>query len=283
MEGGLDFATKSGSSSAIRNGRVHGLDFEWDFGCRLGVGYKVPHDKWDLFLGYTYIHAHARNEVNTQEGAIFPSWQAPFSTTGTYVTQAKMQGSGNINVGDLELGRTCFAGKWLTIRPFIGVRGAVIDQHFEIQYKGGNAVAPGDTYENHLSNDFWGIGGRMGADTLWGLGRGFGVYANGAFALLSGHFDVKQVEKNHSHQTFVNLRGDEDPLVVTAEAALGVQWDYLFSKDKYHVGVKLGWEFNLFTDQNRLRRFVSSTNTGYRNNNDDLAFQGVTLGMRFDF
>ena len=44
MEGGLDFATKSDSSSAIRNGRVHGLDFDWDWGCRLGVGYKVPHD-----------------------------------------------------------------------------------------------------------------------------------------------------------------------------------------------------------------------------------------------
>ncbi|MES2123023.1 MAG: Lpg1974 family pore-forming outer membrane protein, partial [Chlamydiota bacterium] len=73
-------------------------------------------------------------------------------------------------------------------------------------------------------------------------------------------------------------------VVVAADLALGLQWDYLFSQDRYHFGVKLGWEFNIFFDQNQLFNFMSSTNPGAINfQNDDLSFQGLTLGLRFDF
>ena len=57
-----------------------------------------------------------------------------------------------------------------------------------------------------------------------------------------------------------------------------------FSRDRYHFGVKFGWEFNVFFDQNQLVRFVGDTAPGsFVQNDGELSFQGLTLGMRFDF
>ena len=54
---------------------------------------------------------------------------------------------------------------------FYGVRGLVTDQDYNVSYKGGT-VAPYDNDKVHMDNDFWGVGIRMGANTLWGLREG---------------------------------------------------------------------------------------------------------------
>jgi hypothetical protein len=186
----------------------------------------------------------------------------------------------NLNMGDIELGRNCFVGKWLTIRPFMGVRGLVIDQDYHVTYKGGT-VAPTGSDHVHLDTDFWGVGLRMGFNTLWGLGKGLGIYGNGSASLLSGNFNVHEKEKGDRP---MHITRDIDNVVPVADLALGLQWDYLFSAERCHFGVKLGWEFNMFFDQNQLFNFMSTSLPGSVNfQNDDLSFQGVTLGFRFDF
>ncbi|MGE0671260.1 MAG: Lpg1974 family pore-forming outer membrane protein [Parachlamydiales bacterium] len=285
----LDFAIKSHSTTSISHGHVEELDFDWDWGFRLGLGYKIPHDKWDLFLNYTHVHAHAHGSAHRENGAIFPQWMAPFAVTvpagqTLYATRAHAHWSANVNIADIELGRNCFAGKWLSIRPFMGVRALFIDQDFHVNYKGGTAVPVGNEDKVSIDNDFWGVGLRMGFDSLWGLGAGWAIYGNGAASLLSGHFDIHQHEKLKNDIRKVSISDDVDNVVVAAELALGIQWDYLFSKDRYHFGVKFGWEFNVFFDQNQMIRFVSDTSPGaFSRSNEDLTFQGLTLGLRFDF
>ncbi len=278
-EDDLSFGTTSDSTTRIDHGHVQSPHFQWNWGGRLGVGIKLPkHDQWDLYTQYTYVHAEAARHVHQ---TFFPSWMAGSSG---YATSAKAHVDTNVNIGDLELGRTCGVGSWLTLRPFIGVRGLVIDQNVSFGYKGGTAAA-GDTYHNHLDSNLWAVGLRMGVDSLWGLGRGFSVYGNGAASLLSSHLSSHQNEHfKKAHTAFVNLKDTQNNVVPTAEIALGIQWDYLFHQDRYHFGFKFGWEFNVFFDQNRLVRFVNHDNPGPWSRNDgDLGFQGLTFGMRFDF
>lgn len=284
--GSLDYAVDSKSTTRVTHGHVKEPEFDWDWGFKLGVGYKMPHDKWDLFVNYTYVHAHAHGSTHKDNGAVYPIWANSFGFTGDsfYATNAKAEWHANLNMADIELGRTCFAGRWLSLRPFIGVRGLVINQDYNLRYSGGTAF-PGDTDKVSMDNDFWGVGLRVGLDTLWGLGAGFGIYGNGSASLLSGHFDVHEKEKLKNAGTHrLNIGRDVDNVVVAADLALGLQWDYLFSKERYHFGVKMGWEFNVFFDQNQLFNFMSSTNPGAIDfKNDDLSFQGLTLGFRFDF
>lgn len=285
--GSLDYGVQSESSTTISHGNVKHPHFNWDWGFRLGLGYKLPHDQWDLFVNYTYVLGRAHGHEGDSDDVIFPSWASGFSFSGQgsfFANQAKARWHMTLNMGDIELGRNCFVGKWLTIRPFMGVRGLVIDQDYHVQYKGGT-VAPGDEDHIHLDTDFWGVGIRFGFNSLWGLGMGFGIYGNGSAALLSGHFDVDEHEKlEKADRRLLSVDRDVNNVVVTADLALGLQWDYMFSRDHYHFGIKFGWEFNMFFDQNQLFNFLSTTNPGaIQFQDDDLSFQGLTLGLRFDF
>ena len=229
-EDGLSYAVKSDSTTSISHGHVKEPDFDWDWGVRLGLGYKLPYDKWDIFINYTYVHAHADGSASKSDGAIFPQWQALFGLSSpVYATHARAHWDANVNIGDIELGRDCFVAKWLSIRPFMGVRGLVINQDYDVQYRGGTSVPAGDRDNVSLDTDFWGVGLRMGFDSLWGLGAGWSIYGNGAASLLSGHFDIHQEEQlREADLRKVGLSNDVDNVVVAAELALGIQWDYLF-------------------------------------------------------
>jgi len=284
-EDDLDFAVKSSSRTLVK-GHVVEPEFEWDWGFRLGLGYKLPHDQWDLYLNYTYVHGDAHKHVGAGDGAIYGSYAAffgiyplPVPPATFYEDSAHSHWNMNLNMADLELGRNMIASKWLSLRPFIGLRGLVIQQDYNISYHGGSAFLS-DTQKVGMTNDYWGVGLRMGLDTLWGLGHGFSIYGNGAAALLSGTFDVHQ--KNHMEKenlTRMNIHDDDHwNVVATAELALGLQWDHFFHQDRYHFGVNLGWEFNAFFNQNRIMRFLSMQNPGaFTRSNGDLTFQGLPL------
>lgn len=287
--GSLDYGVESRSSTSIHQAQVRQPHFEWDWGFRLGLGYKLPHDRWDLFLNETYVHGRARGHAGDSGHVIFPSLAAPCkrgkkaSHHSFYAQSAKANWQVNLNMPDIELGRTCRVAKWLTMRPFMGVRGLFIDQDYHVTYRGGT-VAPHDEDRVHFDSDYWGVGIRMGVDTLWGLGKGFSLYGDGSASLLSGDFDVDMHEKlKKSHTDKAKIKRDVDNVVAAADLALGIQWDYLFSRDRYHVGVKLGWEFDIFCDQNQLLIFTGSNPGAIRVRDDDLTFQGLTVGFRFDF
>lgn len=280
--GSLDYGTMSKSETHISDGRVKHPDFNWDWGVRLGLGYKLPHDKWDLFLNYTYVHGSAHGHAGGSDKVVFPTWASNFSGKNPFfANSAKAHWNMNLNMGDIELGRTCRVSQWLTIRPFMGVRGLVIDQDYHVAYNGGT-VAPSGHDKIHMDTDFWGVGIRMGGNSLWGLGMGFSIYGNGSASLLSGNFDVHEHEKN-SGSSVLNIERDVDNVVVAADLAIGLQWDYMFSKDRCHFGMKFGWEFDMFFDQSQLFNFIGTGPGSLHFRNDDLTFQGLTMGVRFDF
>lgn len=278
--GSMSYGIESKSTTTLK-GSVKNPHFDWNWGYRLGLGSKLPHDKWDLLVTYTYMLGQARGNAGGHGKVVYPTWAA----TNSYADRAKANWWLHLNMADAELGRNCFAGKWLSIRPFIGVRGLVIDQNYTVKYFGGTD-APFDVDKVGMDSDFWGVGLRLGFDTLWGLGKGFGIYGNGSGSLLSGHFDVHEKEKVKKAEIVrFNVRNDVNNLVAVADLSLGMQWDYLFSKDRFHIGVKFGWEFNIFFDQNQLFNFQSTSNgpgpASFKD--DDLTFQGLTMGLRFDF
>lgn len=284
--GSMQYGIESDSIATI-HGSVKRPHFEWDPGFRIGLGTKLPRDKWDIFVNYTYVLAQGHGHGGGGDDIIFPTYASSYGFTGTtfYADKAKAKWWLHLNMADAELGRNCFASKWLSIRPFIGVRGLVIDQNYTVKYFGGTD-APGDTDKVGMNSDFWGVGLRAGFNTLWGLGKGFGLYGNGSGSLLSGHFQVHEKEKLiKADLVKFNVKNDVNNLVAVADLSLGLQWDYLFSKDRFHIGVKFGWEFNIFFDQNQLFNFQSTPDTPGTINiaNDDLSFQGLTLGLRFDF
>jgi hypothetical protein len=268
------------------------LDWNWDWGFRIGVGYNTPHDGWDLGLTWmrVYGRAHEHKHVSSNN-ALWPTFTHPAASLnganlglGPY-TKSHAHWKLQLNQIDLDLGRDFFVSKWLTLRPYFGLRTDWIHQKLEIHYNRFQGVS-GRDYEVELKNNFWGLGVAAGLDTQWGLGGGWSIFGNAAFAILYGFHDLDREDElsNIIESTFVDLDSSYRVSRTIGDLQLGLRWDKMFDKDRYHLGIQAGWEHHIYFGQNQFPRFVDDSALGdYVANQGDLTFQGWTLAARFDF
>lgn len=270
--------------------------FNWDLGFRLGAGYATPCCLWNVSLNWTHYHTSAHQHrstnsnditnVNNQQG-MFPIWALSKDIlAGDYVSAAKLDWRLHLNLIDLDFGYPLSCLNCFEIRPYVGIRTAIINQNAHIGYSGGiffidiiqAGISLNGTDHVHLRNDFWGIGPRFGISPQYSLGNGFCLYGDAAISGLCGVFDVNQKEcflgskRFHHHKHLVRVRG-------IADLAAGISWDTCFCQGRYSVAFKLGWEYHIFFHQLELK----GDDFHLVSHNRDLDVQGVTFSSQFAF
>ena len=295
-------------------------DFDWDWGFKAGIGYNTTCDGWDFGVVWTWYRGKAFDHVEAEPDdnrVLLPLWSAyaPLQGHVLYATDIENHWKINMNLIDIELGREYWTSKYLTLRPFVGVRVAYLNQDYCIEHKGGSwsantsIVGPGITQlawnnEVQLENDFKGAGLRAGLDTLWNLGCGWGIYGNFALSIIYGHFHFEVDETNrratdpHEKAKIADACNGFRASRGATDLALGVQWHGMFCQCQYGFTAMLGWEHHLFFDQNQLWRvvrigdtFITTPTTTVNNLGEnvfherrgDLDFQGWTLTIKFEF
>jgi hypothetical protein len=315
---GLEYTidnTKGSSLTFADDGKIKRSTGKWSWGWEAGIGYNMNHDAWDLYLNWTHFIGRSRHhdddcECNacctpTCSDVNFPidiNWQTPEVPVCLYNCDSDARWKMHLDMVDLELGRDFFVSKYLSLRPFTGLRWIRMKNKQDIDYQGFLSASPQIT-ENpgvitnsvateadvDLSTNFWGIGPRAGFNTLWSFGRGWGLFGNAAISLLYGKIRSNyEMELELANGTELN-RGeikDRSHHVTRAvtDLALGIEWDYQFKDDQFHIGFALGWEHHMFFGLNQFIRFHDNQEQGsmtmYRG---DVATQGFTLTGRFDF
>lgn len=287
-EDGMNYVINSHNSS-FADGRVKNASYDWDWGFRVGVGYNMPHDGWDLLLNWTWFHSHEHHDDEADAGEfLMPTTTNASNSQGNLlVTEANEHHHLHLNLVDLEMGREFFVSKWLTMRPHFGLRAGWIHRNFEVELEGGDALTT-NTLEDEFHNRYRGIGLRTGFDTQWGLGSGWSVYGQLAFSLLygrqhlHGQEDLKATSGAETEQ--LDVRNRWMMVRTMADVGLGIRWDHLFYDDNYRVRFQLGWEEHVVFGFNKDMDFVNSTIRGkLTNNRGDLAISGVAFQARFDF
>lgn len=288
-EDGLDFAIENDATSTFQHGHIKNAKYDWSWGFRVGAGYNMPHDGWDLFLNWTWFHCHNHHTTNAGTGEfLFGTLQIPNgSATNFQATSAGTHQHLRLNLLDLEMGREFFVSKWLTVRPHVGLRGAWIRRHFEVEYAGGTALGVNEL-ENEFHARYRGVGLRSGFDTQWGLGSGWSIFGQMAFSLLYGRHQMNTEENLEAPSGATTLRGKVRNRLTMVRAmtdlALGLRWDHLFYDDRYRVRLQLGWEQHDLFGFNRDIDFVDDVVKGkFTSNRGDLALSGVAFQARFDF
>lgn len=274
-------------------GTLKNPDFEWNYGFRIGAGWNTCHDDWDLFAEWTRIHLSAHgHDKSSGTKFLFPTY-ADSIMGAAPVTTAKEHWHLHLNIIDLELGRECYLGKAFTLRPHAGIRTAWIDQHFNFDYKGQLTIDPSSFNDVKYHNDFWGMGLRGGIDSQWELAWGISIFGDFAISLLYGNFSINRENKLSAlflgtQFAFDKTNHDSFHLArAIADLAMGLRWDYMFLKERYHIGLQAGWEEHIFWGQNQLYNFMDTIalfnhgKTAF--NNGDLTTQGLTVSVRLDF
>lgn len=312
-EDGLEYL-QSINSTLIDNthidieGRLYDLDFDWNPGVRLDIGYIFPQrQQWELGLGWTHIYSKAHDscslsEKSSGEKTLKPIWLPLI--LGGFAEKASAHWSACYNTLDFSLSRHYFVGKWLAMKPFIGVRGAWIDQDYRVNYLAGHNGLP-DITENRfkVDQDFSGGGLIMGTDLQWFAAKNWSILAKVTGGLVYGHFSVDERVKGVVQfaapvQAFaifetLHFKNDLNRVVPTVEAKGGVQWQTFFNDDKFLVSVGLFYDLVYWWNQNQFLNYIvlldeSPTANGDsllipKRANGGLQYQGISAQARVEF
>ncbi len=284
MEYAIDTEVTQPTVLNIENNRVFnqlaGAEYKhpsskWDWGFKVGLGYCSPCDGWDVQLLWTWFHGRNHNEVDadtTDNHAVLPLWTNFANARGgvLFATDAEIHWKLKLNLIDLELGRDYWVSRYLSIRPFVGLRYASIRQHTSIEYNGGSFAGPIGTTPGtqnafndfvDLQNNYRGAGLRAGLDSEWNFGCGWALWGNLAASIIYGRFSVDHDEiirianlSPHSIASVVDANESFRASRAILDMGLGVQWSTMFCSCKYGFTAMLGWESHMFFDQNQMWR-----------------------------
>jgi hypothetical protein len=292
----------------------------WDLGFRIGLGFQFPCECWDASLIWTNFDTDGHGKYD--EPAAGNQWFTPAwnSIPGTGVVGGNLLG-GNVispttfpvdearghwklrlNLLDLEIGREFCVNSCLTLRPFIGVRGASINDKYNIRYETRSVstsltdlvVGPVDRVQ--LKNNFEGAGVRGGLDTEYDLGCGMSIYGGVAASLLYGETEIRTKERltvgatglPTSNVVYHEQKDNDCGARAITDAEIGLRWKHCCC-DKVIV-MKFGWEHHFFFNQNQFEKFTNfngSDNFGTdrmpQDIHGDLSVQGLVLSAKLDF
>ncbi|MBS0652477.1 MAG: hypothetical protein JSR39_03005 [Verrucomicrobia bacterium] len=280
-EDNLFYAYSGNDLGGSRNRDVRTVDFDWEWGFRLGMGYTIPRDRWDLAFYWTRFHtsSHSNVSINYPEEIFINWWVISFLNDVGITNSAHGHWKANLDQLDLSLGREFFVGRHLTLRPHAGLRSAWIDQQLTSTFH----TTTGSTVSK-MKNDFWGFGFFGGLDTKWMLSNSWHIFANGDLALLYGNFDISVKGKVNNTPLFSIDDGFHAGRAV-ADLQAGVCWSHSFHKDRLALTFRAGYEYHLYPNQNQLPLPVG--NSGFQNTlnpvDGDLAYQGLFLSGQMDF
>jgi len=291
-------STTGAATTPFIDGRVSNPHYNWNWGFRVGAGYNLPHDGWDMMLNWTWFRSDLHGHKNVEPGQfLFPTAVPPGTSNSAiagvpvHVDHASVHGRLRLNLLDFEMGREFFSSKWLMFRPHIGLRGAWITRHMDMTYTGGNIAPTFTKLEYDMHNRLRGFGVRGGFDTQWGLGSGWSVFGQVAFSAIYGkqRLHAKYTNDPNSIGGQTNERHDsrqhftEGARAIT-DLALGLRWDRLFNDDMYRIRLQGGWEQHVVFGYVQDLQFVDDLTIGANMNRaGSLSLNGVSFQARFDF
>lgn len=277
-------------------GEVANPKFDWESGFRVGLGYNIPHDQWDLTSVWTWYDgkgSDSQESNDDSEPTILPVFIHPNIYNDQSIAACKDASYDviiHLNVLDLDLGKQFKVAKWFSLKPHFGIRSAWVHQVHDVSYddlydKSGDQVL--DNYSTHITNNFWGLGIRGGFGSDFGLRWGLSLVGDFSVSLLYGLFETSYSERftlDSETRTVIAEDNSFHAGRVVTDIDLGLRWTKGFAKDRVRLLLQAGWEHHMFFSQNQIMRFVDGQSWGnFVQNQGDLYFQGWTASLRFFF
>ncbi len=250
-----DVITSDGTVISRFTGKSRDPHFKWDPGFRIGAGYQSACSCWDTAVFWTHFHSHAHS-----------------SNHGLDI-QNKTRWNINLDVIDYVLGYDCDLCSCLALRPFVGIRGARIEQKLHVDEFSIESIETGlIALERHNKERFFGVGPLLGFEADWNIGCNFSIYGSAAISWLYGSFHVKLRNSDVfiGGADFSKIKKHLHDSLAGADAALGVRWHTCICTNKVLV-LQAGLEHHRYFDYNRFGTY------------GDLSFDGVNFSAGIQY
>jgi len=232
--------------------------FDWRAGVRVGMGIQRD-DGFDINLYYTNFHTSAMNQAS---GEVYSAFMGNFyigntdgGNFGPYYRHANIQWDFHFHSIDFEVSRNYAIGTNLELRPFVGLKTAIIRQSIHT-----NWLNPIDTLTEtyhftsateDLNLNFWGIGPSLGVTMTMPLCNedryNLKLFGAPSGAIMFGHWTCTEQYANDQPNS---VTIDMSPITSAAtmlRGVLGIEWEQYFSRATSTV--RLGYETQLWLNQ----------------------------------
>src|SRR3989339_1215623 len=256
--------------NGLLHGHVHDSSLNWDWGLRNGIKCNDSDQEW--LIAATYTHFHSKSFASLEKDReLLPTWHAFDSSEALELGRSDhSRWRLDIDMADLEVGKSFSLQNFLNVRPHLGVRTTWMYQKFEINYE---KFDRGYLREPILWNNCLGIGTRGGVDTIWALGNHISFFGDGALSWLSGYTNI------HERQLISSSANSSEKAVPSIgiammEYSLGVQYESKIPKSIKSFNMKCGYEFNYFLNKNR---WVNSFSPITNNLSEKISLEGLSM------
>jgi hypothetical protein len=294
---GLEYAVEGSDpfgTGMMNHGKLLTHDFDWNGGFRVGLGYHLPYDRWDLKGLWTRYTNSSTTHKHTSDPRLSPTFFL-FPTLAWFATHAKTHYSIDYNTVDLTLQRDYFVSRSLTLRPIFGIRGAWINQHMRDEFHGGpgslgNFGSETGVQSVKITNNFRAGGIFAGINMNFCFNRHWSIYGDLAGSILYGQFQVR-VKNSISGLSLLgfgsrsNVNESANNVKTNLQTGMGLQWQSTICHDRFRLLFAVGYEILFWFNQNNSQRFVfpGVFNNGYYEANGSLTLQGGTFKAGFEF
>jgi hypothetical protein len=278
-ENGLGYAIKSeGNPTFVEDGKVKDIDFQYNLGAQVEVAISL-HRNFDLLLRGTHFHTYTHTEATAEEdGFLFPIWINAAASSSGFIEKAHARWRLHFGMGDLDCARKVHIGKRLLLTPYLGLRGVVARQKYEITYSGGTLFPDGEDIV-HMKNKFAGIGPLAGVKVDWTFWKFLSLYADFDVALPFGHFYLHESEyATIGNERRLRLFHEFNHVRAMLDAAIGIEATYRW------LSFYVGWDEHLLFGQNQFIRLIDhETPAASVSNQGDLSLNGLCFGISAAF
>lgn len=288
-------------------GDVKENDFGWDLGLKAGLGYKTPHDSWDLLGRYTWLSSH---DSSSHQKTVPSNLFSIRSILAIPCRRVKSHVEIELNNLEVELARSYFLSKYFSVRPHFDLKSSWIDMGQKIHYTYSSLVSERIREQESKVTEscrFWGLGPRAGLDGSLYLGDGFSLVGEVAGSILYGHFKSRmkenfpEVENSRTPTTLYSVKHNFHRFVPFVQMFLGFKWNTYLNSHRQFLQLKAGYEAQYYWRMNQMLRTgglvsdnvrvttgrvfttVSGSRTAFEPISEDLMFYGITGEARLDF
>ncbi len=272
----------------LASGKIKSVGDDFAPGFKVGLGLNLNHDGWDILAQYTWLRPSNSNSIAMDSENGLGAEQFYAGLEGN-INKSTSSWDLNFNVIDLEVGRNFYLSQYLTMRPFMGLKGTWQEQEWKTK-----ATTSGEfTPQGHKDPKYfgpvltdktmknWALGVRGGFNLGWYFTKCWSFYSNLAFSsLMTDYYEVKTKEvvvDGENKLDLSNINNDSHFAVkYVGEVELGLRWETWFYDDSYHFSVQAGWEHQAWINWGEFANGINSST-------QDMSFHGLNLKFRFDF
>lgn len=255
---------QNGKMRIVRKIKNKDPHFDWAPGFRLGTGYHFMDTAWEVAAYWTYLYSKADTKLGRQE---------------------KMHWGLNLNIADMLAGYKFCLAPWFSLKPYVGLRIAGIDQ--SIHTKTGEIKADlQKEFKGRSKQDYVGVGPLLGIEAILDLDHGFNVYANAAVSGLYGnnHLSSKGESVLSNYSIYSSSKHHLNVWQTVVDLGLGLRYERnidCYSRN-FNLVLDLGLEHHCFYKQNRFGS-LGFDDSNHRVRCGDLFFDGVTVSAKVIF